>query len=1051
MTLRDLRFLAPVPVLGLLVIARAGADADEAWLHRAEMPDSVRPLLVLLLDTSQSAARTFMAAPAYDPAQDYAALVPPAQRCSPARVYWRRGAGPPPDCATQAGLDPRETGAQRGFRCEAAREPLQRHGFFVASRAAQWRGGGRWARLEEGGDGAVECRADRGRHGVTAGSWYAADIGPLPWTNRESLEIRWDRPPLADPYVFYLGNYLNYLHAALAPREDVIADFAQRSLAGALRATDGLDAALLRYGSDADGGYVASAAVTASEAALRIDAVAGTPVSPAAPLAELLSEAAAWLAGGPVRFGDSSNADPEAFDAAPARYRSPYSHACRPVTLSLVTAGIVSGDESAAGAAGTLLDFNATTGGCHEDCLAALAHYVAAADLQHGVPGRQSAQVRWIAPFPAPGAIADAAGGASIARLDQPLTYVDLIARAHQLDAAVPAGPGLSGAGLLAASATSHEPSAIFSLTAPRASERWFGNIFRYGLRLADPPLVPPAVVDRDGEPAIDAVTGLPFPGSRSAWSDVPDASLLMGGATGRLPEAAARRIFSELVSADFADARNRLTPGNAVIDRALVGLEAGDVESVEDVIGWLLAARPLGDPGLRAPVVVSYPAHDFALAFVATHDGLLHAVDATTGVERWAWMPRALMPRLLRLVRDGETTSRTHGIDGALVVHRFDPDGNGRVDAAAGEHLWLMLNLGRGGNHYYALDVSDPDRPSLLWEHSPPGLENLEHRPEPVIARLAVGGAGQSAGDWVVMLAAGTRLQVLDAPTGRSLWSAAATEADLQVPGLTNWMVSAPRALDLDGEGRVDVAYLLDQAGGLWRFDFRQDATPPELAVARRIARLGTGDQRFLSSPDVSVAKLGRRGEIAIAAGSGRTDRPRDTGVIDRVYVLFDRGQSDELLGPDLHDATDRGSAMPATAPGWYLRLDAHGSGEKVIGPSVTFDHVLRFQTYQPLPPQEDAPCGPPRATQRIYARDIRTGLPANAVDRPDDEEESEIEAPGLPADIRFVFPAPAATPCPGCRPRAFGLAGARTFDAGYAGDPVRTSWRKLPPPDSR
>jgi type IV pilus assembly protein PilY1 len=316
---------------------------------------------------------------------------------------------------------------------------------------------------------------------------------------------------------------------------------------------------------------------------------------------------------------------------------------------------------------------------------------------------------------------------------------------------------------------------------------------------------------------------------------------------------------------------------------------------------------------------------------------------------------------------------------------------------------------------------------------------------------RLAVGDAGQSAGDWVVTLAAGSGLQVLDAPTGRTLWLAAAADADLQVPEFTEFATSAPRALDLDGDGRIDRAYLLDRAGGLWRFDFRQDAAPAELAVARRIARLGTGEQRFLSSPDISVAKLGNRTGVAIAAGSGRADRPRDIAAIDRTYVLFDRGHPGELLEPDLHDATDRESAMPATAPGWYLRLDAHGAGEKVIGSSVTFDHVLRFQTYQPLPPQADAPCGPPRAVHRIYARDIRTGLPAHVVDRPAGEEESEIESPGLPVDLRFAFPAPTDVPCPDCRPRPFGLAGARTFDTGYSGDPVRTSWRRLPQPGSR
>jgi len=58
------------------------------------------------------------------------------------------------------------------------------------------------------------------------------------------------------------------------------------------------------------------------------------------------------------------------------------------------------------------------------------------------------------------------------------------------------------------------------------------------------------------------------------------------------------------------------------------------------------------------------------------------------------------------------------------------------------------------------------------------------------------------------------------------------------------------------------------------------------------------------------------------------------------------------------------------------------------------------------------------------------------------------EIAASGLPTGTRFAFPGRWADACEGCRPRPFGIIGGETFDPGYAGDPVRTSWRKLPPP---
>ena len=53
-----------------------------------------------------------------------------------------------------------------------------------------------------------------------------------------------------------------------------------------------------------------------------------------------------------------------------------------------------------------------------------------------------------------------------------------------------------------------------------------------------------------------------------------------------------------------------------------------------------------------------------------------------------------------------------------------------------------------------------------------------------------------------------------------------------------------------------------------------------------------------------------------------------------------------------------------------------------------------------------------------------------------------------GLPPGLRFGFPGRWDEACAGCNPRPFGILGGETFDTGYAGDPVRTSWRKLVPP---
>jgi type IV pilus assembly protein PilY1 len=1038
----------------------ARADLDEAWLHRAELPPDLTPLLAVVLDRSSATGQSVTVGESYDPVIDYGAGLTSELRCDSARTYWRRGPGPAPDCRHQAGLDTLPSNAETGLHCDAARAALAASGFFVASRAAQWRSdpvGGFWHALHADRPDAVECRADRGRHGATTGAWYASDGMGTAWTVDVTQEIAWDRPPFADAYVFYAGNFLNYLRTALASVERPMADVMAEHMAQALAATDGLEVALVLVDDDGpDGGFIARAPVASRVAAEEVRALAVTSPAGSAPLAETLVETASWLQGGPLIFGADVRADAAASDAS-GRYRSPFEHACRPVSLGFLTAGLASDDEQAPAAADALAGFAAETGGCGDDCLATVAAWLASTDLRDDLAGAQSTPVAWIAPA------SGAAAAGRIASPADPLSYANLIASAFQHDAAVPAPPQLSTAALTQDAGGT--PGVILGLVAPRARTRWPGNLLRYGLRAPDSPFEAPILVDLDGEPAIETASGLPFPDSRSFWSEAPDANLLAGGAAGRLPPADARRIATDVAGSRLLDAGNALAPGNARLGRVALGLGPTDSDSVEEVLGWAASQRSLGDPGLHAPVVVDDAASGRTLVFAATQDGLLHAFDAESGVEQWAWMPQQLLPRLPGLLRDEVTTARSHGIDGALVLHRHDADGDGQFSAAGGEHQWLLFGLGRGGSRYHALDIAEPLDPRVLWSVSLPE-PTVEARAVPVVARLEIAGSDQSAGRWVVLLAGGydrrfdsqaaegpglgNALLVLDADTGELLWSAGGADAELAVPGLAS-VAAAPRALDLDGDGYLDRAYVLDVTGSLWRFDFSSGMSSAELATASRLARFGAGNLRFHSTPDVSLSRTAGVARLAVAAGSGWLSRPRDLTRSDRFYVVFDDPAGPaaaEVSDDEFHDATDAADAMPADAPGWYFRLDAHGPGEKVAGSAVTFNHLLRFQTYQPLADDGSEPCGPPRSVSRRYTLAVRTALPRASAVESEADEPDEVAASGLPPALRFGFPGRWDGSCDGCRPRPFGIVGGQTFDPGYAGDPVRTSWRKLAPP---
>lgn len=775
--------------------------------------------------------------------------------------------------------------------------------------------------------------------------------------------------PRVDAHVFYTGNFLNYLQAGLALSAQPWFEAVAGRLADALTATAGLEVALVVTDDDGPpGGYLALAPAANEIAAASLRAFAVTPPAGDAALAGSLEETARWLRGDSVDGGTDVRADPLGQEPpGSGRYRSPFDSACRPVSMAALTPseGHVEASEVAA--------------------------ELAAADLRSDLPGVQSLPIDWPA-------------------LSDPLAGANLVAAAFQHDAGIPADPQLSAAGFVPSDADTGGPGIILGLTAPRPRARWPGNLLRYGLRAPASPHEPPLVVDRDREPAIDPASGLPFPHTRSLWSDAPDANLLAGGAAGRLPPSDARRILPE------AAAPAEVPPA-------------------------------LGDPGRHAPLVIQDEESGRAFVLAGSQDGMLHAFDAESGIERWAWIPEELLPRLPELVHDAPTFARSHGIDGPLVLHDDDSGGGQRG---------LLFGLGRGGARYYALDLERVDDPRLAWSYALPD-GRVQARGEPVVTRLRVAGSGQNPDDRVVLLpggydtrfdapdaageGAGGALLAVDAESGRLLWT---------LDGFTS-LPSAPRALDLDGNGYLDRAYAIDVTGNLWRIDFTSGAAAADLAVARRIARLGTGAHRFFATPDVAIVQRGVDTRLAIAVGSGALTRPRDTSRVDRVYVLFDSlngPASEEVAESGLFDATEGTTVLPADARGWYLRLEAHGAGEKVIGPAVTFDHALRFQTYQPLPPDPHAPCGPPQAVARRYALDLRTALPRNTAAESEEDEPEEIVISGLPPPLRFGFDTRWQEPCDGCGPRPFGIVGGETFDTGYAGDPVRTSWRKLVPP---
>ena len=127
------------------------------------------------------------------------------------------------------------------------------------------------------------------------------------------------------------------------------------------------------------------------------------------------------------------------------------------------------------------------------------------------------------------------------------------------------------------------------------------------------------------------------------------------------------------------------------------------------------------------------------AMVYVGANDGMLHAFNAATGDETWAYVPKLLLPTLYRLADKFYPTKHQFYVDGSPAV--------GDVYFGGAWHTILVGGFNGGARGYYALDITDPANPKALWEFTDTNMGYSYGRPE--ITKLATG-------EWVVLLTSG-------------------------------------------------------------------------------------------------------------------------------------------------------------------------------------------------------------------------------------------------------------------------------------------------------
>jgi type IV pilus assembly protein PilY1 len=417
------------------------------------------------------------------------------------------------------------------------------------------------------------------------------------------------------------------------------------------------------------------------------------------------------------------------------------------------------------------------------------------------------------------------------------------------------------------------------------------------------------------------------------------------------------------------------------------------------------------------SPVEVRYSV-DVQTSFLADAGGV-RAVDVASGLELWR-----------HDVPDGDITSD-------LRVLRFDANGDGVIDPAAGDRLWLYFGAGRS---YVALDASERTRARLLWSGGPEILPGIgEAWSTPGIARIHVDGVRQDDQRFVILVGGGYsgeagighRLFMLDAESGALLWSAGGPagegEPDLPLERMTYPIAARIAVQDTDGDAFTDRLYTADLGGQVWRFDVTNGSAPDALIAGGVLASLGGGaaeDRRqFFHPPDVALVRDPDGAWLSLAIGSGDRRAPLDVAVHDRFYSIRDRNpftplsQADydavePVLDEQLVDVTDgfASAAIPRSAPGWKVDLRLHGGwvGEKVLTEATTLNGTILFTTYTPATCVADC-------TNRLYALQLEAGRPA--LDLDGDEAMTNADASqqlmqrGAPGELRIAVTPPVST----------------------------------------
>ncbi|MDD2914480.1 MAG: PilC/PilY family type IV pilus protein [Gallionella sp.] len=346
---------------------------------------------------------------------------------------------------------------------------------------------------------------------------------------------------------------------------------------------------------------------------------------------------------------------------------------------------------------------------------------------------------------------------------------------------------------------------------------------------------------------------------------------------------------------------------------------------------------------------------------FVGANDGMLHAIKATDGTERWAYIPSMLLSKMKSLAANPYT--HDYYVDGQITV------GNATIGGVTTRIL--VGSLGAGGKGLYALNIdgstgltASTDQQAAnkaLWEITPTKvnyatpqnndgtanasaysnlgytygtpqikLVNVGTAASPVPLRAVIIGNGyNNGGDYQ------SYLFIVNAENGRLVRAIKADNTATNTTGTaaTNGTAASPNGLsnilafDSNADGYVDRVYAGDLNGTMWKFDL-SSATANLAGATASVLHVTSPAQPITATPAAILHPSGSGYMVNFATGgiftgtqpttgTGATGDLSDTATF-YTYGIWDGAPAGNttLTQPVLTERCYNSSGIPSTLP---------------------------------------------------------------------------------------------------------------------------------------